>query len=220
MEILPLLQRLENALLQLQRSQKTNVVGAKKDFLKNSYATAKKECDTLLLQLEKVPFFQELDQSVTKEDYSSALSIIERLKRQATMAKKDPLFPKLERVPTEIASDIQADLGEAKRCFDHECYRSAIILCGRILETALHRKYYDLTKNDLLETSPGLGLGKIIAKLKESNIELPVGLTEQIHLINHVRISSVHKKSQIFYPSKDQTHAILLFTIDAIRNLF
>ena len=29
------------------------------------------------------------------------------------------------------------------------------------------RKYYDITKKDLLETNPGIGLGKLIAKLEE-----------------------------------------------------
>ena len=105
----------------------------------------------------------------------------------------------------------------------HICYlfqqlKQEIILCGRILETALHRKYYDVTGRDLLETSPGIGLGNILAKLKEANIEIDPAVAQQIHLINNVRIFSVHKKNVPFQPSKEQ--ATMLFTIDILKKLF
>jgi hypothetical protein len=71
-----------------------------------------------------------------------------------------------------------------------------------------------------METSPGIGLGKIIAKLTERNIRFDPGLTQQIHLINQVRISSVHTKKDSFYPSKGQTQAMILYTLDVLRKLF
>jgi len=123
-------------------------------------------------------------------------------------------------LPDEIRSDIIADLKETGMCFNNSCYRSAIILCGRILETALHRIYYDVTKNDLLEKSPGIGLGNLIAKLREKGIELDPGLGNQVHLINQLRIYSVHKKQNAFDPSKTQAHAIILYTIDILDKLF
>ena len=89
-----------------------------------------------------------------------------------------------------------------------------------MLEIALHRKYYELTKNDLLEKSPGIGLGNIIAKLKEKNITLDPALTNQIHLINQIRIFSVRKKKEAFYPSKQQTQATILYTLDILEKLF
>src|SRR3989338_4875767 len=121
--------------------------------------------------------------------------------------------------PLDIKSDIKADIDELNKCFSNSCYRSSIILCGRLLETALHRKYYELTKTDLLEKSPGIGLGNIISKLKENNIQLDPGLTNQIHLINQVRVFSVHKKKEAFYPTKEQAHAIILYTIDVLDRL-
>ena len=122
--------------------------------------------------------------------------------------------------PLDIKSDIKADIDELNKCFSNSCYRSSIILCGRLLETALHRKYYELTKTDLLEKSPGIGLGNIISKLKENNIQLDPGLTNQIHLINQVRVFSVHKKKEAFYPTKQQTQATILYTLDALEKLF
>lgn len=124
------------------------------------------------------------------------------------------------RVPNEIKDDIFFDLNEVEKCLNAEAYRSSMILCGRVLETALHRKYYDVTGKDLLETSPGIGLGNIISKLKDSNIEIDPSITQQIHLINNVRIFSVHKKSVPFQPSKEQAQATLLFTIDILKKLF
>ena len=123
-------------------------------------------------------------------------------------------------IPLDIKADVEADLDELDKCFKAGCLRSAVILCGRLLETALHRKYYESTGVDLLEKSPGIGLGKIIAKLSEKNVKLDPGLTQQIHLINNIRVFSVHKKQESFYPSKAQTQAIMLYTVDALRKIF
>lgn len=123
-------------------------------------------------------------------------------------------------LPLEIRDDIMLDMAEAERCLNAEAYRSSMVLCGRILETALHRKYYDVTGRDLLETSPGIGLGSILSKLKESNIEIDPAVAQQIHLINNVRIFSVHKKNTPFQPSKEQAQATMLFTIDILKKLF
>ncbi len=127
---------------------------------------------------------------------------------------------KKPKVPSEIKDDLHADIDEVQRCMDSQCYRSAVILCGRILETALHRKYYEVTKNDLLEKSPGIGLGNLIAKLAEHQVALDPGLGNQIHLINQVRVHSVHQKQDAFRPSKAQAQAIVLYTVDVIEKLF
>lgn len=123
-------------------------------------------------------------------------------------------------IPHEIRDDIFFDLSEVEKCMNANAYRSAMILCARVLETALHRKYYDSTGKDLLETSPGIGLGSIISKMRESGIEIDPSLTQQVHLINNVRIFSVHKKQTVFQPSREQAQATLLFTIDILKKLF
>jgi len=56
--------------------------------------------------------------------------------------------------------------------------------------------------------------------MRELNYNFEPGISEQIHLINQVRVYSVHKKQKAFYPSKEQTHAIILYTIDAIKKMF
>ena len=126
----------------------------------------------------------------------------------------------LNRVPDAIKEEIQVDLKEMKACYSHKLYRSAVILCGRVLEVALHRKYFECTGKDLLKSSPGIGLGKLIAKLKENDVSFPPGISQQVHLINHIRINTVHKKHKVFYPSKHQSHATILYTLDIIEQLF
>jgi len=123
-------------------------------------------------------------------------------------------------LPAEIKNDVEADVEEMGKCYDATAYRSAVILCGRILETALHRKYFDLTGNDLLEKAPGIGLGNLISKISEQGEALDPGLGNQIHLINQVRVHSVHKKQQAFQPSREQTQAIILYTMDVLKKLF
>ena len=124
------------------------------------------------------------------------------------------------KTPIEIKDEINLDIKEFNCAFNSECYRASIILCGRILETCLHRIYFDATNNDLLEKSPGIGLGNLIAKIRDKGIDLDPGLTQQIHLINNVRIFSVHKKKQLFMPTKQQTYATILYTLDIIERMF
>lgn len=127
---------------------------------------------------------------------------------------------KAPRLPAEINVEVHADINELNKCFASGCHRSCVILCGRIIETALHRKYFEATGNDLLEKNPGIGLGNLIGKLKDKNVTFDPGITQQIHLINQVRIFSVHTKQEAFSPSKEQTQAIILYTLDVIGRLF
>ncbi|MEK6874221.1 MAG: hypothetical protein AABX52_00540, partial [Nanoarchaeota archaeon] len=46
--------------------------------------------------------------------------------------------PIIKSLPTEVRGDLIADINEMEKCYANKCYRSVTILCGRILETALH----------------------------------------------------------------------------------
>ncbi|MFH1316811.1 MAG: hypothetical protein ABII01_04795 [Candidatus Woesearchaeota archaeon] len=133
---------------------------------------------------------------------------------------KTRMITKPQNISEEIKEDVYADIEELEKSFESCCYRSCVILCGRILEVALHRKVFEVTGQDFLEKAPGMGLGKIIAKLKENDVPIDPGLTQQIHLINQIRVFSVHKKESTFYPSKNQAQAIILYTMDVVEKLF
>lgn len=152
---------------------------------------------------------------------ADAIAQLRKLAEKLPIPADRPIpSPALPRLPAEITSDITADAHELDRCFAAGAYRSCVVLCGRILETALHRKYFEITGQDILEKSPGIGLGNLIAKMKEKGITLDPALANQIHLINQVRVFSVHKKQEAFAPSKAQAQAIMLYTMDAVGQLF
>jgi len=138
----------------------------------------------------------------------------------AEVKEKGQITFSVTRLPEEVRDELLADLDELKRCYTAGCYRSSVVLCGRILEVALHRKYYETTQLDILEKNPGIGLGTLVKKLIDKEVPFDPGVTQQIHLINNVRVSSVHKKQQPFVPSKAQTHATILFTLDTLQKLF
>ena len=158
------------------------------------------------------------DASNIMDNLPRLIELAGNLKQKSETSQEKVQIP--ENMPKEIAPEMKADFRELERCFNTGCYRACTILCGRIIEVCLHRKYYEIVGVDLLEKNPGMGLGKLIAKMSENNISLDPGLSQQIHLINQVRIYSVHKKSESFYPSKEQAYAMVLYTMDVIRKLF
>lgn len=159
-----------------------------------------------------------LDKEAIKENLPVLIKLAEGIKGKSEDKGARVRLP--ANIPPEIRTDVFADLSEMEKCFNSGCYRACTIICGRIIETCLHRKYYEVTGMDLLEKNPGIGLGKLIAKMSEKEIKLDPGLTQQIHLINQVRIYSVHKKSESFSPSKEQSYAMILYTLDVMEKLF
>lgn len=149
---------------------------------------------------------------------ASASRILELISGMGSPSSERLARPK--KLPLDIRDEVIADIEEMEKCLQAGCLRSTVILCGRLLETALHRKYFEVTGNDALEKSPGIGLGNLIAKLKEQNVELDPALTNQVHLINQVRISSVHVKKDAFRPSAQQAQAIVLYTMDILGRIF
>ncbi|MAF89100.1 MAG: hypothetical protein CL963_01130 [Euryarchaeota archaeon] len=177
--------------------------------------------EKIILQI--LTTISEINENTDKSKLPKILEKIEELSAGLTVGagrEKTPLFTELPEIPEAVRADMVADLNEIRKSFEAGCNRAGVVMCGRVLETALLRKYYEATGTDLMETSPGIGLGKIIAKLTERNIRFDPGLTQQIHLINQVRISSVHTKKDSFYPSKGQTQAMILYTLDVLRKLF
>jgi len=197
-----------------------NLVSASLRKLKNSCLESSHEKENAKIANEILSLLEDFEKNYkTKTEY--CISILVDIVENAERIKTDErLLIRLPKVPDEIKDDLYADLDEMQKCFNAGCYRSAVILCGRILETCLHRKYYEVTGVDIMEKHPEIGLGNLIAKLAEKNVEFDPGLTQQIHLINQVRIFSVHKKKTAFYPSKEQCKAIILYTMEILKKMF
>jgi len=215
--------RLPEKNLSVKPSQITDFEEKKASFLINSYQTAMNALLSAPIEgdksaIEKIDSLKKQLKSSQKEKTKEIIAELYAL--SAHLEESPSLSFRLPSIPSEIKTSMEADINELSRCFSNRCYRASIILCGRVLETALHRKYYESTGMDILEKNPGIGLGTLIAKMKEKNISLDPGLSQQIHLINQVRIFSVHTKQEEFNPSHDQTHAIILYTLDSVRKLF
>ncbi|MBU4502729.1 MAG: hypothetical protein KKA79_09085 [Nanoarchaeota archaeon] len=166
----------------------------------------------------------DLERAYNDYDVKEMIILVDDIKKVLNNLQDIPRTKEINITTPDLHSDIKeevdADIKEISKCYQSGCYRSCVIICGRIMETVLHRKYYEVTGNDALEKSPGIGLGKLIAKLTEKNVTFDPGLTQQIHLINQVRIFSVHKKQEPFYPTRMQANAIILFTLDSVKKLF
>ncbi|MBI2564719.1 hypothetical protein HYV79_01885 [Candidatus Woesearchaeota archaeon] len=209
--------------------------GIQKEYYKRAFIQALEKCVKTSRKLNELASFdshnerinvklqEHLEQLNHERNATRLQELIEKINYyidQFNIPKTSLININSNIIPIEIQSEIIADVDELNTCFQACCYRSAIILCGRLLETVLHRKYYEVTDQDLLEKSPGMGLGNLIAKMNEKGVKLDPGLTNQIHLINQMRIFSVHKKQDAFHPTKIQTNAIILYTLDTIEKLF
>jgi hypothetical protein len=180
----------------------------------------------LLSNLETLKDLNKINQKSLEEailgldKLSELLEVIPEMKdkKEERIDRKENI--ELPKIPKEIYEEIKANFEELLTCFNNRCYRSSLILCGKILEIALHRKYFEETGKDLLEKSPDIGLGNLLAKMREKNIIFDPGIPQQIHLINQLRVYSVHKKIESFQPSKEQAQATILYTIDILKKLF
>ena len=166
-----------------------------------------------------------LKKMINMKNFLESVVLIEQIYDHAPRIDiSDSDLPKQEfflpYLPRDVYAEIKASFDELVKCYDHSCYRSTLILCGRILEIALHKKYFEATGIDLLEKSPDIGLGNLVLKFKEKKIAMDPGLSNQIHLINLLRIASVHKKKQVFSPTRAQTQATILYTMDTLKKLF
>lgn len=215
-------------------------LGRKKEYSKAKLQYIDTRISNLVLKIQKQAHELSIDASSNNTDTGKVFEILNIIKVRDNIEKSIDRMIKIasdipdsennnniissinipKDLPIDIRSEVLADINEVEKSFNSGCYRASTILCGRIIEVALHRKYYEKVGIDLLEKNPGIGLGKLIAKMSEKNIKLDPGLTQQIHLINQVRVYSVHKKSESFYPSKSQAHAMILYTMDVLNKLF
>lgn len=222
MDIHHILVDIQQAVKQAQdEPAKGNIADFKKQKQEGAKLMLKGAIQRLLAETKDYPDAHSIAQKLSVARTEDILAHVEKL---ADMVADEPAEQKrsikMPKLPSDIKEDVSADLNEIQKCVNAGCYRSAVVLCGRVMETALHRKYFEATGNDLLEKAPGTGLGTLIAKLSEHGVKLDPGLPNQIHLINQVRVFSVHTKKESFSPSKTQTEAIVLYTLDILDKLF
>jgi hypothetical protein len=121
-------------------------------------------------------------------------------------------------VPQEIREEAKLDFKEVRICYDSGAFRSAVSMCGRLLELLLAKKYYDFTGTDPIEQK--WHLGQLIKKCFENGVIIDVGLGDICNFINHSRIASVHSSHPIHRPTQEETKSVIEFTISLLRQLY
>jgi hypothetical protein len=120
--------------------------------------------------------------------------------------------------PQEIREEIKLDFDEMRICYNNGAFRSAIIMCGRVLELLLAKKYFDSTHVDPVELRWQLGV--LIRKCFERNVLTDPGIGDICNFINHLRISSVHASHAIHRPIQEETKSVIEFTISLLKSLY
>lgn len=125
----------------------------------------------------------------------------------------------LERVPIEIRTEIATDIDEIKKCYSSGAYRAAIVFCGRMLEIALARKYFEKFHVDLIEKK--LTLGQLIIECKKKIGIFTPGLDSLCDTINKIRKPSIHKSSEgIYLPGPQDTIGVFNLVQGVLQKLW
>jgi hypothetical protein len=121
-------------------------------------------------------------------------------------------------LPQEIREEAKLDFEDLRKCYSVGAFRSAIGMCGLVLETILSRKYFEVMGEDLLEQN--LTLGRIIGKCVDDGVIDEPAIGDICNLVNRSRISSVHLSHRPYRPREDQTKSLIEFTISLVKKLY
>jgi hypothetical protein len=133
----------------------------------------------------------------------------------------------VQRLPKGARNEVQRDFEEIEKCYGALAYRAVLAFCGRILETALSRKYYQhqrrrhVSKSDIERAIGDKPLGVIIQECNRVGLTANIpGLQQQADLINRVRIFSIHLRGSGYEPDTNDARASVSFTIAALTKLY
>jgi hypothetical protein len=120
--------------------------------------------------------------------------------------------------PQEIREETKLDFEEMKICYNEGAFRSAIMMCGRVMELLLAKRYFDSTTVDPIEQKWPLGV--LIKKCYEHNVITEPAVGDMCNFINHFRIGSVHSLHTIQRPIQEETKSVIEFTIGLLKRLY
>jgi hypothetical protein len=119
-------------------------------------------------------------------------------------------------VPTTAPyrEDFVQTLGELEACLGSESYVAVLCLAGKCLELALKLRFHERG----IVVDEGLGLGRLIAKLREVPDEyVDPGLGNVANVINQSRIPAVHAKQAVPIPSREQAMMVVNAVLDFLK---
>jgi hypothetical protein len=174
--------------------------------------------DELRINIEKV------DTSIIEGYIREMKNILSELRALAELQRLQytpelELGIDLELIPFEIRTDIAADIDEIKKCYSSGAYRAAIVFCGRMLEIALARKYFEKTHVDPIKQK--WTLGRLINESKKKIGIFQPGLDSLCETINKVRIPSIHRvREGIYLPTPQDVVGVFHLVQSVLQKLW
>lgn len=154
-----------------------------------------------------------------EQNFQRTLNSLCDLPTNETVTTLGTLLVRCERstVNAIYREDLLASIKELQLCFTADCYIACLALSGKLLEICLKQALI----NNGVEFDDKWMLGRLISKLKESNIEvyLDQSLPDLAKIINNSRIPAVHSGSRIPVPSKDQAIMVIHALIDTVNRV-
>jgi len=185
---------------------------------KDEKTEAEELIDVMLFTIaERERDVEKAETQVLVEDVKSLRSVFSEISGSLPI-EQTMFLVDISHVPQDIREEIKLDFEEIRKCYYAEAFRSAIGICGRVLEILLARKYYEEKGIDATEQQ--WTIGQLIRKCFEENVIDEPALGDISNLINRSRIDSVHSTRRLYRPQSDDAKSIIEFTISLVRKLF
>jgi len=157
------------------------------------------------LELSLSELIENVDSTMSKSHFSKEFNLV-----QIKQDLEDQL------PPSNYRADLLASLAELDICLQQNAFIAVMCLSGKILEICLKH----ILSNANIIYDPNLMIGKLIAKIRESNIQevyFDPGLGNIANIINQSRIPAVHLKDNIPVPSKNQAKMVVHAVLDLLN---
>lgn len=171
----------------------------------------------LLTVRERERNVEETDTEVLAEDVKNLRSAFSELSGSLPI-EQIMFLVNLANVPQDIREEIRLDFEEIRKCYYAGAFRSAIGMCGRVLEVLLGRKYFEQRSVDPIEQK--WTLGHLIQRCFAEGVINEPALGDICNFINRSRIGSVHRTRRLYRPEENETKSLVEFTVGLIRKLF
>ena len=136
----------------------------------------------------------------------------------------------LDRLPSAIRAEIAQDFAEVQKCYEVRAYRATISFCGRIIEVALGRRYYEERRKlqpsvkafQIGQEISRLTIGQIIKRCEEVGLQTAYpGLDAYADLVNRIRVSAIHHKgARLFRPGPNAARGMVELTVEVIKDMY
>ena len=122
----------------------------------------------------------------------------------------------------DIVDAIEDTLRETSVCYENQCYRATIMLCGSVIETLIKNVYKPLTGKEIYTTKKGKKIERTFKNmcddLRDRDTFFDKRTNDTLDLIYLYRSGAIHEAG--WRPGKNKASGIAIFTSDFMNGLF